>query len=132
MSAPDPHFSTRNAAVADVVAAIESTGEVTDARADYDVDAICDEVIGDHADGYAPRVDVRGFWEAVARHRRTRHVATVALDSVESIDIDVDTIDGEKLVCLVDSNRTTAVTPSVALRLGRTLIDAGLMALDVV
>lgn len=66
MSAPT--FSARNEAVADVVAAIESTGEVRDAWSEYDVAAICDEVIGDYTDGYAPRVTVREFWECVARH----------------------------------------------------------------
>ncbi|MEP9391672.1 hypothetical protein ABLE94_05330 [Gordonia sp. VNK1] len=63
-----PAFATRDDAVADVVTAIESTGEVTDAYAEYDVDAICDEVIGDYKSGYAPRVTVREFWACVARH----------------------------------------------------------------
>ncbi|MEP9391148.1 hypothetical protein ABLE94_02665 [Gordonia sp. VNK1] len=63
-----PAFATRNEAVADVVAAIESTGEVRDAWSEYDVAAICDEVIGDYKSGYAPRVTVREFWACVARH----------------------------------------------------------------
>lgn len=50
--------------------AIEASNEVTDARAEYDIDAIADEVLGDYADGYQ-LPDHDEFWAAVARHART-------------------------------------------------------------
>lgn len=59
-------YSTRNEAIDAIVTAIESSPEVRDARAEYNIDAIADEVIGDHADGY--RIDTNVFWDAVERH----------------------------------------------------------------
>lgn len=62
-------YTTRDDAIAAIIAAIEASAEVADARAEYDIDAIADEVIGDYADGYR----IAGhdeFWASVARHAR--------------------------------------------------------------
>lgn len=52
------------------------------------------------------------------------HIATIALDSVENIAIDVDEVDGEKLVFIVDEEHTRAIEPSAALRLAAALTEA--------
>lgn len=63
--------STRNEAIdRQIVDAIKGTGEVTDAHAEFDVDAIADKVLGNHADGYAQQVDTDTFWHIVAEHAR--------------------------------------------------------------
>lgn len=46
-------------------------GEVPDARAAYDVDAIAAEVLGGYEQGYAPRVSPEEFWRIVERHERS-------------------------------------------------------------
>ena len=46
----DITFSTRGEAIAFIIEAIEAGGGVADARSEYDIDAIADEVIGVHSD----------------------------------------------------------------------------------
>lgn len=61
-------YSTRDEAIErEIVDAIEA-GVVIDARAEYDIDAIADEVLGDYDDGYACMVDHDAFWASVAAH----------------------------------------------------------------
>ncbi|MGV9827295.1 hypothetical protein [Gordonia sp. NPDC003429] len=61
-------FTSRDDAVAEVVRAIEASGVVADAWAEYDVPAICDAVIGTYATGYAQTVTTDEFWACVQRH----------------------------------------------------------------
>ena len=46
----DITFSTRGEAIASIIEAIEAGGAVVDARSEYDIDAIADELIGLHSD----------------------------------------------------------------------------------
>lgn len=62
-------YTTRNEAIAAIIDAIEAHPAITWARAEYDIDAIADEVIGDYADGYRIADGIE-FWAAVARHDR--------------------------------------------------------------
>lgn len=62
-------YTTRTDAVAAIIDAIEASNEVADARAEYNIDAIADEVIGDYADGYR-LADHDEFWASVSRHAR--------------------------------------------------------------
>lgn len=64
-------YTDRYAAIErEIVVPIEA-GDVDDARAEFDIDAIADEVLVDHEQGYACMVDGDRFWEIVAAH----HVA---------------------------------------------------------
>lgn len=46
-------YATRTEAIyREIVETIEGSGEVTDARAEYDIDAIADIVLGDYDRGY--------------------------------------------------------------------------------
>lgn len=64
-------YTTRGEAIQrEIVEPIEASGEITDARVEFDVDAIADEVLGDHEQGYACLVDVDEFWRIVERHER--------------------------------------------------------------
>lgn len=67
-------YTTRTDAIDAIVATIEASGVVTDARAEYDIDAIADSVIGvaiaegvlgDYEAGYAIAVDEGAFWTIV-------------------------------------------------------------------
>lgn len=61
-------YSTRDEAIErEIVDAIEA-GVVIDARVEYDVDAIADEVLGDYDDGFACMVDHDVFWASVEAH----------------------------------------------------------------
>lgn len=62
-------YSTRNEAVAAIIDSIEAHPAIADARAEYDIDAIADEVIGDYADGYRIAGGIK-FWASVSRHDR--------------------------------------------------------------
>lgn len=60
-------FSTRSDAIEQLILpALEVPGVST--ADDYDVDAIADEVLGEHAQGYAQQVDTDTFWTIVERH----------------------------------------------------------------
>ena len=64
-------YSSRDEAIQRaIIDPIEASGEVRDASAEFDIDAIADEVLGDYADGYAPKVDLDEFWRIVERHAR--------------------------------------------------------------
>lgn len=39
---------------------------------DWDIDAIADEVLGTHEEGYACRVSVDEFWDIARKHDRTQ------------------------------------------------------------
>lgn len=72
-------YTTRDEAIQrEIIDPIEASGEVADARAEFDVDAIADEVLGDYEAGYASRVDADEFWRIVERHaRHTTWLTTV-------------------------------------------------------
>ena len=75
-------YSTRTEAIEQIIiAAIEAGGEVPDASAEYDIDAIAEEVISGYlvetdedgtehvtTGGYEQVGDAEDFWAAVARH----------------------------------------------------------------
>ena len=62
-------YTTRTEAIdREIIEAIEATGVVEDAHAEFDIDAIADEVLGDYEDGYALTVTTDEFWDAVAKH----------------------------------------------------------------
>lgn len=62
-------YATRDEAIQrQIIDAIEATGEAT--RAEFDIDAIAAEVLGDYSEGYAQQVDTDEFWQIVARHAR--------------------------------------------------------------
>lgn len=64
-------FTSRTEAIQRVIIdPIEASGEVADARVEFDIDAIAAEVLGDHEQGYASLVDVDEFWRTVKRHAR--------------------------------------------------------------
>jgi hypothetical protein len=66
-------FTTRTDAIQYIVASIEATDEVKDAHAEYDIDTIADQVIGDYASGYAIAEDdtyIAEFWAVVAAAAR--------------------------------------------------------------
>lgn len=64
----NPTYASRAAAIErEIVAPIEA-GDVTQARLEFDIDAIADKVLGDHEQGYACMVDEERFWQIVAAH----------------------------------------------------------------
>lgn len=64
-------YSNRNEALqTEIIAPIEASGGVKDAYAEFDIDAIEDEVLGGYEDGYAVKVDVNEFWQIVEKHAR--------------------------------------------------------------
>jgi len=63
--------TTRDDAIRALITTIENTGVVSDARTEYDIEALADEVIGTlPAGGYGYIVDPDEFWAAVARYDR--------------------------------------------------------------
>lgn len=59
-------YSTRDEAIErEIVAAL------AEYAADYDIEAIADEVLGDYGEGYVCKVDTDTFWEVVAKHDRS-------------------------------------------------------------
>lgn len=67
-------YSTRTEAVEEIVTVIEA-GDVEDARAEFDVEAIADEVIEQVATeggqvAYEVTDDDEAFWASVQRHAR--------------------------------------------------------------
>lgn len=66
------NYTTRTDAIqAEVIDPIEASETVTDVAAEYDIDAIADEVIGSYQQGFAAQVGPDKFWDIVARHART-------------------------------------------------------------
>lgn len=71
-------FTTRNEAMRYIERCIEeSSGGPADARAEYDIDAIAADVLGDYESGFSIDDDIDGggvdaFWSAVERHARDR------------------------------------------------------------
>lgn len=61
-------YTTSDEAIAEIITAIEASNEVTDARAEYDIDAIADEVLTLTADGYCIDTDI--FWVSVERNAK--------------------------------------------------------------
>lgn len=62
-------YTTRNEAIDyEITRPIEASGVVENAHAEYDIDAIADEVLGDYEDGYALTVTTDEFWDVVAKH----------------------------------------------------------------
>ena len=61
-------YSTLSEAVTrEIVEPIEA-GDVQDAYAAYDIDAIADAVLGDYEDGFALKVEESEFWDTVAAY----------------------------------------------------------------
>lgn len=86
-------YTTRTDAITAVIAAIEATGEAT--AAEYDIDAIADEVIGSHAAGYAITDDEHAFWAAVANHARPPRMDGGELQTVrEYLGLTIDNLAG--------------------------------------
>jgi len=52
----------------EIIEPIEASGVIPDARAQYDIEAIANEVIGVLKDGFACMVDPEHFWEIVEAH----------------------------------------------------------------
>ena len=65
----------------EIVHPIEASGEVANAWAEFDIEAIAGEVLGDYEQGYACLVDADEFWRIVERHARQH---TVRLTSTNS------------------------------------------------
>ncbi|MCO6688348.1 hypothetical protein V7G09_04655 [Cutibacterium avidum] len=61
-------YTNRDEAIEhEIVEPIEA-GVVIDARVEYDIDAIADEVLGDYDAGFACVVDHDAFWASVEAH----------------------------------------------------------------
>lgn len=89
-------YSTRDEAIErEIIAPIEASGVVADARAEYDVDAIADAVLGDYDDGYACIVDDDDFWAVVAGAEKLDRFTTTA-DEVYRIALD--TVDDDRIM----------------------------------
>lgn len=79
-------YSSRNEAIeTEIIQPIEAGGEITNARADFDIDAIADEVLGDYYSGYAPRVDADEFWEIVEKHETPIRLTNAQLRTARRI-----------------------------------------------
>lgn len=52
----------------EIVAPIEASGVVSDAYAEYDIEAIRDETLGSYEQGFACLVPAEHFWDCVRRH----------------------------------------------------------------
>jgi len=64
-------YATRAEAIEHVIIKpIESSGLVDDARAEYDIDAIADIILGDADHGFASQVPPDKFWQIVEKHSR--------------------------------------------------------------
>lgn len=61
-------YSTRYEAIEREIVEPIKAGVIPNARAEFDIDAIADEVLGDHEQGYTCMVDEDRFWEIVASH----------------------------------------------------------------
>jgi len=61
-------YSTRYEAIEREIVAPIKVGVIPNARAEFDIDAIADEVLGDYEQGYTCMVDEDRFWEIVASH----------------------------------------------------------------
>lgn len=58
-------YTTRTEAIArEIIEPIEAGGNAT--AAEYDIDAIADQVLGSYEDGYAAQVEHDEFWQIVA------------------------------------------------------------------
>lgn len=69
MTESNTTYTTRDGAIYwEIIRPIEASGDVADARAEFDIDAIADEVLGDYEDGFTCMVDADRFWEIVAAH----------------------------------------------------------------
>ena len=61
-------YTTRDEAIArEIIEPIEA-GQAT--AAEFDIDAIADQVLGSHENGYACQVGHDEFWQIVADHAR--------------------------------------------------------------
>ena len=91
-------FSTRSEAIASITDAIEAGGAVTDARSEFDIDAIAEELVTEHAD-------------------ETPEGATIASSFCFSIDADEDTfwatVEAHELTGPITAELTNLNTPTV-------------------
>jgi len=64
-------YTTREEAIEHIIIKpIESSGLVDDARAEYDIPAIADAILGDADQGYASQVPPDKFWQIVEKHSK--------------------------------------------------------------
>lgn len=99
-------FSTRNEAVDYIVNSIEASGAVADARAEYDIDAIADAVIGDYPTYEIGEDDPDAFWALVEANAYATF--TAVLPEVGDLVIEHDGEDTD-LVILDDGRTMPAV-----------------------
>lgn len=67
-------YTTRTEAIqAEIIDPIQSSEAVTDAAAEYDIEAIADEVIGSYGQGFVAQVGPDKFWTIVANHASATH-----------------------------------------------------------
>lgn len=99
-------FSTRNEAVDYIVNSIEASGAVADARAEYDIDAIADAVIGDYPTYEISEDDPAEFWALVEANAYPLFAA--ALPEVGDMIIEHDGEDTD-LVILADGRTLPAI-----------------------
>ncbi|MFK5160516.1 hypothetical protein ACI3QN_09015 [Propionibacterium freudenreichii] len=104
-------FSTRSEAIASITDAIEAGGAVTDASAEFDIDAIADELVTEHADetpegatiassiNFFIDADEDTFWATVAAHELTGPI-TAELTAVDT-------------PAVIDGRRTTTDTITI-------------------
>jgi len=62
------HIFRDDAIECEIIEPIEASGVIPDARAEFDIEAIANEVIGVLKDGFACMVDPERFWEIVEAH----------------------------------------------------------------
>jgi len=91
----DTTFTTRDEAIASITDAIEAGGAVADARTEYDIDAIADELIRVHSDQtpdgatiassvhFSIDADEDDFWGTVADHELNGSI-TAELTSINT------------------------------------------------
>lgn len=79
-------YTTRTEAIqAEIIDPIQSSEAVTDAAAEYDIEAIADEVIGSYQQGFAAQVGPDKFWTIVANHASATHKVKVEFTITETV-----------------------------------------------
>lgn len=84
-------YTTRTEAIQAEILDPISAGAVDDAVAEYDIDAIAAEVIGDYSQGYACQVDEAAFWAIVEKHARPTSITVQ--DLATELGVTVDQVD---------------------------------------
>lgn len=106
-------YSTRTDAIDAIIDAIEAHPAITWARAEYDIDAIADEVIGDYADGYRIADGIE-FWASVSRH--ARHARPTAQEIADQLNAYQGETSGRTSSVASTSTRTRSRPPTPTVR----------------